>query len=90
MGDKVGENPAARSAAVFLLFAKNRRGQTPPSRAKDNNLLTGCAIKIYPSKKTVLLKNGTTYRLQNFRVYVEMYSNQNYMHKLGYFRPQPR
>ena len=26
MGDKVGENPAARSAAVFLLSAKNRRG----------------------------------------------------------------
>ena len=41
MGDKVGENPAARSAAVFLLSAKNRRGggrdvQTPPSRAKVN------------------------------------------------------
>ena len=34
MGDKVGENPAALRAAVFLLSAKNRRGgggvQTPP------------------------------------------------------------
>ena len=38
MGDKVGENPAALRAAVFLLSAKNRRGgvQTPPSRAKVN------------------------------------------------------
>ena len=26
MGDKVGENPAALRAAVFLLSAKNRRG----------------------------------------------------------------
>ena len=26
MGDKVGENPAALRAAVFLLPAKNRRG----------------------------------------------------------------
>ena len=25
MGDKVGENPAALSAAVFLLFAKTER-----------------------------------------------------------------
>ena len=44
MGDKVGENPAACSAAVFLLSAKNRRGggvETPPSRAKvksDENM----------------------------------------------------
>ena len=39
MGDKVGENPAALRAAVFLLSAKNRRGgvfNTPPSRAKVN------------------------------------------------------
>ena len=39
MGDKVGENPAALRAAVFLLSAKNRRGggvQTPPSRAMVN------------------------------------------------------
>ena len=40
MGDKVGENPAALRAAVFLLSAKNRRGggcsnTPPPSRAKD-------------------------------------------------------
>ena len=38
MGDKVGENPAALRAAVFLLSAKNRRGggvfKHPPSRAK--------------------------------------------------------
>ena len=26
MGNKVGENPAALRAAVFLLSAKNRRG----------------------------------------------------------------
>ena len=41
MGDKVGENPAALRAAVFLLSAKNRRGgcsNTPPSRAKVNIL----------------------------------------------------
>ena len=48
---------------------------------------TGCAVKIYPSKKIVLLKHGKTYRLKNFKVYLEMYSNHNYMHKLGYFRP---
>ena len=40
MGDKVGENPAALRAAVFLLSSKNRRGgggvQTPPSRANFN------------------------------------------------------
>ena len=38
MGDKVGENPAALRAAVFLLSSKNLRGgggvQTPPSRAR--------------------------------------------------------
>ena len=39
MGDKVGENPAALRAAVFMLSAKNRRGgvQIPPSRAKVKN-----------------------------------------------------
>ena len=38
MGDKVGENPAALRAAVFLLSAKNCKGgvQTPPSRVKVN------------------------------------------------------
>ena len=44
MGDKVGENPAALRAPVFLLTAKNRRGggvQTPPpSRAKVNRVVT--------------------------------------------------
>ena len=44
--------------------------------------------KDLPIEKIVLLKNGKTYRLQNFKVYVEMYSNRNYMHKLGYFRPR--
>ena len=36
MGDKVGENPAALRAAVFLLSSKNLRGggvQTPPPPA---------------------------------------------------------
>ena len=36
MGDKVGENPAALRAAVFLLSSKNLRGgggvQTPPQQ----------------------------------------------------------
>ena len=39
MGDKVGENPAALRAAVFLISSKNLRGgvQTPPpSRARVN------------------------------------------------------
>ena len=40
-GGKVGENPTALRAAVFLLSAKNRRGvfkhpPPPPSRAKVN------------------------------------------------------
>ena len=43
MGDKVGENPAALRAAVFLLSAKNRRGgcsnTPPPSRAKVNTIV---------------------------------------------------
>ena len=36
MGDKVGENPAALRAAVFLPSAKNRRGgvQTPPQQGE--------------------------------------------------------
>ena len=37
MGNKVGENPAALRAAVFLLSAKNRRGggvQTPPQQGE--------------------------------------------------------
>ena len=55
------------------------------SRPEADN--TGCAVKIYPSKKIVLLKYGKTYRLQNFKVYVEMYSHHNYMHEIGYFRP---
>ena len=36
MGEKVGENPAALRAAVFLLSSKNLRGggvQTPPPPA---------------------------------------------------------
>ena len=44
--------------------------------------------KDLPIEKIVLLKNGKTYRLQNFKVNVEMYYNHNYMHKLGYFRPR--
>ena len=42
MGDKVGENPAALRAAVFLLSSKNLRGGAfkrpppPPSRARVN------------------------------------------------------
>ena len=46
-GDKVGENPAALRAAVFLLSAKNRRGggvfkhPPPPSRAKVKAACTG-------------------------------------------------
>ena len=36
--------------------------------------------KDLPIEKLVLLKNGKTYRLQNFKVYLEMYSNHNYMH----------
>ena len=43
--------------------------------------------KDLPIGKNVLLKHGKTYRLKNFKVYLEMYSNHNYMHKLGYFRP---
>ena len=45
MGNKVGENPAALRAAVFLLSAKNRRGggggvfKHPPSRAKVKQVL---------------------------------------------------
>ena len=50
--------------------------------------ITGCAVKIYPSKNCFIKKNGKTYRLQNFKIYVEMYSNHNYMHKLEYFRPR--
>ena len=54
MGDKVSENPAALRAAVFLLSLKNRRGgggvQTPPSRAKVNNLdssvMTLCLVRL--------------------------------------------
>ena len=45
MGDKVGENPAAMRAAVFLLSSKNLRGgvQTlpPPSRARVKYLPNG-------------------------------------------------
>ena len=42
MGGKVGENPAALRAAVFLLSSKNLRGgggafkRPPPSRARVN------------------------------------------------------
>ena len=41
MEDKVGENPVALRAAVFLLSAKSRRGggvQTPPIRAKEMSM----------------------------------------------------
>ena len=42
MGDKVGENPAALRAAVFLLSAKNRRGggvfkHPPPQQGEGQN-----------------------------------------------------
>ena len=44
MGDKVGENPAALRAAVFLLSSKNLRGgrsnAPPPSRARVNEGLS--------------------------------------------------
>ena len=38
-GDKVGENPAALRAAVFLLFAKNRRGvfKHPPQQGEGRS-----------------------------------------------------
>ena len=41
MGDKVGENPAALRAAVFLLSAKNRKGgvQTPPAGRRLKKLM---------------------------------------------------
>ena len=48
MGDKVGENPAALRATVFLLSAKNRGGgvQTPPpSRAKVKGEISVCAAQ---------------------------------------------
>ena len=47
MGDKVGENPAALRAAVFLLSAKNRRGgvQTPPPAGRRLKLLFNVLAK---------------------------------------------
>ena len=46
MGGKVGENPAARSAAVFSLSSKNLRGgafkRPPPSRARVKKQLILC------------------------------------------------
>ena len=51
IGGKVGENPVALRAAVFLLSAKNRRGegvQTPPSRAKVK-----CALEFEHSSSPV-------------------------------------
>ena len=58
MGDKVGENPAALRAAVFLLSAKNRRGgcsnTPPPSRAKVNRLTN---VTNYLTDRLDLLKN---------------------------------
>ena len=50
MGDKVGENPAALRAAVFLLSSKNLRGgvQTPPppSRARVNTRQSGAGADL--------------------------------------------
>ena len=61
MADKVGENPAALRAAVFLLLAKNRRGgvQTPPSRAKVkrdrlNKIDYSGLIKLWKLEKILL------------------------------------
>ena len=53
-----------------------------------NNAMYRVRRKDLPIEKIVLLKKGKTYRLQNFKVYQEMYSSHNYMHKLGYFRPR--
>ena len=49
MGDKVGENPAALRAAVFLLSAKNRRGgcsNTPPPAGRR---LTDNQLSVFPA-----------------------------------------
>ena len=58
MGDKVGENPAALRAAVFLLSAKNRRGgvQTPPPagrRLKAAYYIVGTQIMVIDRYKHV-------------------------------------
>ena len=41
MGDKGGENPAAPRAAVFLLFAKNRRGFQHPQQGEGEIATNG-------------------------------------------------
>ena len=63
MGDKVGENPAALCAAVFLLSAKNRRGGVfkhppppPPSRAKVKQVVTCVRAPPVPSDSRVVTR----------------------------------
>ena len=58
MGDKVGKNPAALPAAVFLLSAKNRRGgrvfkpPPPPSRANSSQIYYCQSVAIPLSTNT--------------------------------------
>ena len=57
MGDKVGDNPVALRAAVFLLSAKNRRGgvQTPPAGRR----LSGIFItEVWESNMLLFIYNG--------------------------------
>ena len=56
MGDKVGENPAALRAAVFLLSVKNRRGgcsNTPPPPQQGEGLATYSAKGSATSNKSL-------------------------------------
>ena len=88
MGDKVGENPAALRAAVFLLSAKNRRGvfkHPPPSRAKVNcifKLASGVIIlsraaKPKKEKKTASYFHGefraVVYQIDNHHMWIKFH-----------------
>ena len=82
MGDKVGENPAALRAAVFLLSAKNRMGgvQTPPPAGRRLKKL----LRITPPE-TVAPYNGTFSRMGITVLHLAVFASARNTNRTSFF-----
>ena len=77
MGGKVGENPAARSAAVFSLSSKNLRGgggsnAPPPSRARVNHAYGNTFPEFEPSGSIILVSRAQNVKTPDFDLWPDL------------------